>query len=481
MRLSELARGLADCPEGPDPEVTGITLDSRKVEPGFLFVAVPGAKTDGSHFVKDAAERGAVAVLAAFAAPEAGVPTLVSADPRRTGAQMAARFFGRQPETVVAVTGTAGKTSVASFVRQIWTFAGKTAASIGTTGVVSPTRDDYGSLTTPDPVDLAQLMASLAEEGVTHAAMEASSHGLDQSRIDGVRLAAAAFTNLGHDHLDYHPDVESYFTAKMGLFTRLLPKGGAAVIFSDDRWSGRAIEVASGSGAKVLTVGRNGSLLTLKRLEHERDRQIAEIAVEGSIHRIVLPLAGEFQMANALVAAGLAIATGVSADRALEALEHLKGAAGRLEKAGTTAQGVPVFVDYAHKPEALENVLAAVRPFTTGRVIVVFGCGGDRDKAKRPMMGEIASRLADIAIVTDDNPRSEEPAAIRAAIMAAAANAREIGDRREAIRTAIHESRAGDTVVVAGKGHETGQTIAGTVHPFSDHEEVRAAIAEAGR
>ncbi|MEE2951718.1 MAG: UDP-N-acetylmuramoyl-L-alanyl-D-glutamate--2,6-diaminopimelate ligase [Pseudomonadota bacterium] len=480
MKLSELARGLADCPEGPDPEVTGLTLDSRKVEPGFLFVAVPGAKTDGSRFVKDAAERGAVAILAAAAAGEVSVPTIVSADPRRTGAQMAARFFGAQPETVVAVTGTAGKTSVASFVRQIWTTAGKQAASIGTTGVVSPTREDYGSLTTPDPVDLARLMASLSGEGVTHAAMEASSHGLDQSRLDGVRLAAAAFTNLGHDHLDYHPDAESYFTAKMGLFTRLLPKGAPAVIFSDDRWSGRAIEVASGSGAKVLTVGRNGSLLTLKRLEHERDRQIAEIAVDGSIHRIVLPLAGEFQMANALVAAGLAIATGVSAVEALEALEHLKGAAGRLEKAGMTSQGVPVFVDYAHKPEALENVLAAVRPFTTGRVIVVFGCGGDRDKAKRPMMGEIASRLADVAIVTDDNPRSEEPATIRAAIMAAAANATEIGDRRQAIRTAIAQSRAGDTVVVAGKGHETGQTIAGTVHPFSDHAEVRAAIAEAG-
>ncbi|SMC59671.1 UDP-N-acetylmuramoylalanyl-D-glutamate--2,6-diaminopimelate ligase [Fulvimarina manganoxydans] len=481
MKLSELARGLADCPEGPDPEVTGLTLDSRKVEPGFLFVAVPGAKTDGSRFVKDAAERGAVAILAAAAAGEVSVPTIVSADPRRTGAQMAARFFGAQPDTVVAVTGTAGKTSVASFVRQIWTTAGKQAASIGTTGVVSPTRNDYGSLTTPDPVDLARLMASLAGEGVTHAAMEASSHGLDQSRLDGVRLAAAAFTNLGHDHLDYHPDVESYFTAKMGLLTRLLPKGAPAVIYSDDRWSGRAIEVASGSGAKVLTVGRNGSLLTLKRLEHERDRQIAEIAVDGSIHRIVLPLAGEFQMANALVAAGLAIATGVSAVEALEALEHLKGAAGRLEKAGMTSQGVPVFVDYAHKPEALENVLAAVRPFTTGRVIVVFGCGGDRDKAKRPMMGEIASRLADVAIVTDDNPRSEEPATIRAAIMAAAANATEIGDRRQAIRTAIAQSRAGDTVVVAGKGHETGQTIAGTVHPFSDHAEVRAAIAEAGR
>ena len=347
--------------------------------------------------------------------------------------------------------------------------------------MVAPGRDEYGSLTTPDPIALAELMGELAREGVTHAAMEASSHGLDQRRLDGVRLAAAGFSNLGHDHLDYHPDAQSYFAAKMRLFTSLLPKGAPAVIFSDDRWSGRAVEVATGAGAKVLTVGRNGGFLTLKRLELERRRQIAEIMVEGRIHRVVLPLAGEFQMSNALVAAGLAIATGVEVEAALSALEHLDGAPGRLDLAGTTPDGAPVFVDYAHKPEALENVLAAVRPFTTGRVIVVMGCGGDRDRAKRPMMGEIAKRLADIVIVTDDNPRSEQPAAIRAEIMAGAGDAQDIGDRRSAIRAAIGESRGGDTVVIAGKGHEVGQTIGETTHHFSDHEEVAAAISETVR
>ena len=481
MKLSRLAKGLAALPEGPgersDPEVAGLSADSRSVRPGYLFAALAGTKADGARFVADAEARGAVAVLAGEdPAVESRLPVLRAADPRRAIALLARRFFGAQPEHVVAVTGTAGKTSIATFTRQIWERAGFAAASIGTTGVVAPGRDDYGSLTTPDPVALAALMADLANQGVTHAAMEASSHGLDQRRLDGVALSAAAFSNLGHDHLDYHPDLESYFGAKMRLFTTLLPKGAPAVIFSDDRWSGRAIEVATSVGAKVLTVGRSGGFLTLKRLELERHRQIAEVQAEGKIHRIVLPLAGEFQMANALVAAGLAASTSVPVDVALAALEHLKGASGRLDLAGTTASGAPVFVDYAHKPEALENVLAAVRPFTTGRVVVVVGCGGDRDRSKRPMMGEIAARLADVVIVTDDNPRSEDPAAIRAAIMAAAPGATEIGDRRRAIREAVAMAGAGDTVVVAGKGHEIGQTVGTVTHHFSDHEEVRAAI-----
>ncbi len=479
MQLSLLAKGLGAIEGGTDPEVTSLTADSRKVQPGSLFAALPGTKVDGTAFVGDAEAKGAAALLCAEGASiTSSLAILRSADPRHALALMAARFYGTQPECLVAVTGTAGKTSIATFTRQIWETCGHAAASIGTTGVVAPNRTIDGTLTTPDPIELAELLASLAADGVTHAAMEASSHGLDQRRLDGVRLSAAAFTNLGHDHLDYHPDAETYFQAKMRLFTALLPTGGAAVVNADDAWSGRAIEVATGASARVMTVGRKGDFLKLKRLEHERSRQIAEIEAEGRIHRIILPLAGSFQMANALVAAGLAIATGVPVAGALAALEGLKGASGRLELAGTTPAGVPVFVDYAHKPEALENVITSVRPFTTGRVIVVFGCGGDRDRAKRPMMGEIATRLADMVIVTDDNPRSEDPAKIRAAIMAAAPGAREVGDRRLAIREAIAGAAAGDTVIVAGKGHETGQKIGDVTHPFSDHAEVRVAISE---
>lgn len=485
MKLSDLSDDLTTGAEGGDIEIRGLTSDSRRVEPGFLFAALPGAKGDGVGFVADAVGRGAVAVLAGrgalSSAERPGVPVIETADARRALALMAARFEGAQPEHVVAVTGTSGKTSTAAFCRQIWTAAGLKAASIGTTGVVSPTRDDYGTLTTPEPVALARLMRELADEGVTHAAMEASSHGLDQRRLDGVRLRAAGFTNLGRDHLDYHPDIETYFAAKMRLFDTLLPKGSPAVIFADDRYSNPAVDVAQRAGAAVMTVGRNGGFLCLKRLEHERHRQIAEIAAAGKLHRIVLPLAGEFQMSNALVAAGLAIAGGVNVDAALEALEGLEGAAGRLQLAGTTRAGAPVFVDYAHKPEALENVLEAVRPFTTGRVSVVFGCGGDRDRGKRPIMGEIAARLADRVIVTDDNPRSEVPAAIRAAILEAAPDAEEIADRRAAIRAAVEDAGPGDTVVIAGKGHENGQTVGDTTLPFSDMDEVRLAIEASAR
>jgi UDP-N-acetylmuramoyl-L-alanyl-D-glutamate--2,6-diaminopimelate ligase len=379
---------------------------------------------------------------------------------------------------MVAVTGTSGKTSVAAFTRQIWEQAGFAAASIGTTGVVAPGRNEYGSLTTPDPIALHKLLMELATMGVTHAAMEASSHGLDQRRLDGVRLKAGAFTNLGRDHMDYHPTVEDYHRAKLRLFDALLPKGAPAVIFADDPWSTPTVAAAKAAGLTVLTVGRHGDFLTLKRVEHERHRQRAEVEHDGQLHEIDLPLAGDFQIYNALVAAGLAIATGTPAARAIAALEKLKGAPGRLDLVGTTAEGAPVYVDYAHKPDALENVLTSVRPFTTGRVVVVFGCGGDRDRGKRPIMGEIATRLADVVIVTDDNPRSEVPAEIRAAILAAAPGAIEIGDRRRAIHDAVSMLHAGDTLIVAGKGHEEGQTVGAETLPFSDHEEVRAALRE---
>jgi len=483
MKLRDIAGSafpeIKDQLDGPAGglEISGLTADSRKVERGMAFVAVAGTKADGAGFIADAARNGA-AVAISTQPVEASIPVLVVKDPRRFLSLAAANFYGRQPATMVAVTGTAGKTSVASFTRQIYAHAGHPAAMIGTTGVVSPTRNDYGSLTTPDPVSLHKLLAELADEGVTHAAMEASSHGLDQSRLDGVKLAAAAFTNLGRDHMDYHPTVEDYMAAKMRLFDTLLPKGSPAIIFADDAWSPQAIEAATKAGHDVRTVGRKGDYLTLKRVEHFRHKQVAEVHVGDEIFEVDIPLAGDFQIANALVAAGLAMSTGVPAKAAMAALEKLQGASGRLELVGHTQDGALAYVDYAHKPDALENVLNSVRPFTTGRVVVVFGCGGDRDKGKRPIMGEIACRLADVVIVTDDNPRSEDPATIRAEIMAAATCATEIADRSLAISKAVAMLKSGDTLIVAGKGHEEGQTIGSVTLPFSDHAEVREALEE---
>lgn len=482
MKLGDLADILPHGgPISGAMQVSGLSSDSRRVSAGDIFFALPGTRADGAAFADEAVRRGAAAVVARpGAVGDLGVPVIAVDDPRRALALAAARFYGAQPATMVAVTGTSGKTSVASFTRQVWEQAGFAAASIGTTGVVAPGREYYGELTTPDPVSLHRLLKELAEAGVTHAAMEASSHGLDQRRLDGVRLAAGAFTNLGRDHMDYHPTVEQYHQAKMRLFSELLPQGAPAVVFADDPWSEATERAAGEAGLTVLTVGRKGAFLTLKRVEHERHRQRAEVEHEGTIHEIDLPLAGDFQVANALVAAGLAVATGIGADKALAALEHLKGASGRLELVGTAPSGAQCYVDYAHKPDALRNVLEAVRPFTTGRVILVFGCGGDRDAGKRPIMGGLARKLADVVIVTDDNPRSEDPAAIRRAILEAVPEAKEIGDRREAIRAAVAMLRAGDTLIVAGKGHEIGQEIAGQKYPFSDHQEVRQALREMG-
>lgn len=488
MKLNELLKALpADVDTVPDTaaaelQITGLSADSRKVEPGYLFFALSGTKTDGSRFAADAALKGALAIVAENDSDlaEAGLPVILVADPRLALARMAAAFYGMQPRVMAAVTGTAGKTSVASFLRQIWAYAGHRAAMIGTTGVTAPGHTVHGTLTTPDPVELHRLLAELSSEGVTHAVMEASSHGLAQRRLDGVALSAAAFTNLGRDHLDYHPDMEDYFAAKMRLFDTLLPQGDPAIVFADDAWSSRAVEAAERAGAQVLTVGRKGGYLTLKRAEHLRHKQTAEIHHDGRIFEVDLPLAGDFQLANALVAAGMAMATGTPADKVFEALERLKGASGRLDLVGTTPHGAPVYVDYAHKPDALEKVLSSVRPFTTGRIVVVFGCGGDRDRGKRPIMGEIATRLADLVIVTDDNPRSEEPAMIRAEIMKAVPGGREIGDRAEAIRAAISLLKEGDTLIVAGKGHEEGQKIGDVELPFSDHAEVRNALGELG-
>ncbi len=457
-----------------------MSSDSRKVAPGMLFVAVAGTKADGAAYAADAARRGAAAIVAAKSASidAQAAPVFLVDDPRLALAKLAAQLFPRQPETMVAVTGTSGKTSVAAFTRQIWEQDGHAAASIGTTGVVAPGRNEYGSLTTPDPVALHKLLTELADAGVTHASMEASSHGLDQRRLDGVRLAAGGFTNLGRDHMDYHPTVEDYHRAKLRLFDTLLPKGAPAVIFADDPWSQPTIDAAKAAGLDVLTVGRHGDFLQLKRVEHERFRQRAEIEADGVLHEIDLPLAGDFQIYNALVAAGLAIATGTPVAKALAALEHLKGAPGRLDLVGTTPTARRSMSTMRTSPMRWRTCCRRCGPSPPAGSIVVFGCGGDRDRGKRPIMGEIATGSpTSSSSPTTIRARRSRPT-IRAAILAAAPGAIEIGDRREAIHEAVAMLHAGDTLIVAGKGHEEGQTIGAETLPFSDHEEVRKALRE---
>jgi len=461
-------------------EVKGITADSRTVKPGDLFVAIAGSKDDGLRFVAPAVAGGAVAVMAEKVAQSplpAGVAFVRVSDARRALALAAARFFARQPETIAAVTGTSGKTSVAAFARQIWAATGEAAASIGTVGLVAPGREIYGSLTTPDPVALHRSLDELAREGVTHLAIEASSHGLDQRRLDGMRIAAGGFTNISRDHLDYHPSLEAYLAAKLRLFSELVQPRGAAVIDVDHAHADAVVATAKQRRLRLLTVGRNGEGIRLLDVAVEGFAQNLKVAYAGDTYAVRLPLPGAFQVENALVAAGLAIATGSEPKAVLDALGSLRGAKGRLDLAGEK-DGAPIFVDYAHKPDALAKALDALRPYARGRLVVVFGCGGDRDAGKRPMMGEIAAAKADRVIVTDDNPRSEEPALIRAAILQAAPGAIEIGDRREAIATAIGDLRRGDVLLIAGKGHETGQIVGKQTLPFSDHEAVARALRE---
>lgn len=471
-----------------DPVVAGVTADSRKVKPGFLFAALPGSKVDGRAFAEKAVAAGAVAVISGEDIPGLGVPVIVTPDPRRAYALAARAFWGAQPPVVVAVTGTNGKTSVAAFCRQIFNSAGHKAASMGTLGVRA-TGPIAGSgervldeqitppgLTTPDAADVAELMSRLAGMGVTHLAMEASSHGVDQRRLDGAVLTAAGFLNLTQDHLDYHGTMESYRDAKLRLFTTLLPRGGTAVLNADSEAFPAFAAAAVTAGQSVMSVGEAGQGLKLLSHEPTPEGQRLSILADDETYDVRLPLAGVFQASNALVAAGLCIAAGVDAATALKALETLEGAPGRLQHIGAGARGGDAYVDYAHTPDGLETVLSALRPHVDGRLIVVFGAGGDRDNTKRPLMGAAAARHADLAIVTDDNPRSEDPAGIRAQILAGAPGAREIGDRRKAIQAAIALMTAGDVVVVAGKGHEQGQTIAGVVHPFDDVAEVRLAL-----
>jgi UDP-N-acetylmuramoyl-L-alanyl-D-glutamate--2,6-diaminopimelate ligase len=478
MRLSDLVKRDLSF----DPQIEGVTADSRKVRPGYLFAALPGAKVDGRSFAPRAVEQGAVAVLAGREIEGLTNRTVIASDPRRAYALAAAAFWGAQPATCVAVTGTNGKTSVAAFCRQMFAHAGFKAASMGTLGVrvSAPSAEDLQvtppGLTTPDAADVAELLARVAQSGVTHLALEASSHGIDQRRLDGVKLTAAGFLNLTQDHLDYHGTMGVYRAAKLRLFETLLTRGKTAVLNADSDAYPAFAGVAVSAGQSVMSVGEAGQALKLVERILLPDGQRLKVLYDGRTHDFRLPLAGAFQASNALVAAGLCIAAGLSVEQALAGLETIEGAPGRLQRVGAGPRGGEAYVDYAHTPDGLETVLGALRPHVHGKLIVVFGAGGDRDRGKRPLMGRIAADLADVAIVTDDNPRSEVPAAIRAEILGGAPGAKEIGDRGEAIRAAVALLEDGDILVVAGKGHEQGQIVGDVVHPFDDVAETASAL-----
>jgi UDP-N-acetylmuramoyl-L-alanyl-D-glutamate--2,6-diaminopimelate ligase len=461
-------------------DIAGVTADSRRVAPGFLFAALPGSREDGRRYIADAVSRGAVAVLA----PEGtswppGVPPrplLQDPEPRRRLAQLAAALAGAQPRVVVAVTGTNGKTSTVEFLRQLWAANGRPAASLGTLGLIAPGFDPGPGLTTPDPVRLAEILAEISRSGIQHAAMEASSHGLDQFRLDGARLTAGAFTNLTRDHLDYHGSLDAYRLAKLRLFAELLPAGAPVVASTamDAATLSVLADIAARRRLDLRTVGDAGRAIRIVAVQPRADGQLLHLDAAGIRREVILPLPGRFQVDNALMAAALAMAVGER--DVLDQLSALQGVRGRLELAARLPNGAAVYVDYAHTPDALERMLVALRPHTSGRLHVVFGAGGDRDRGKRPLMGAAAARIADVAIVTDDNPRSEDPAMIRAAILAACPGGREIGDRRRAIAEALTGLKSGDVLAVAGKGHEQGQTIGNTVIPFDDVDVVRRLV-----
>lgn len=454
-------------------QVTGFAIDHRKVARGTVFGAFQGARANGEDFIEQAVAAGAVAVVARPGAKVEGAPHLADENPRRLFARLAARFFAPFPDVCVAVTGTNGKTSTVELTRQLWRALGYKSASIGTLGVTTSVDQVSTGLTTPDIVTFLSNMAGLRKEGITHAAFEASSHGLSQYRTEGLPVQAGAFTNLSRDHLDYHGDMESYFEAKMRLFDEVVSDGGAAVVWADDPKSAEVTERARRRGLRLFAVGEAGDALRLAAREPTHLGQRLVIIAEGREYRIDLPLIGAYQAANALVAAGLVIATGVATDRVLPMLSRVQPVRGRLERAVLTKAGAPVYVDYAHTPDGLRAAIEALRPHTRGRLITVFGAGGDRDPGKRPMMGKVASELSDLVIVTDDNPRSESPTVIRSAILAGAPNAREIDGRRAAIAAAIADAKADDIVLLAGKGHEQGQVIGDRVLPFDDVEVAR--------
>ncbi len=486
--MAERAKRLSDlgltARAGRDPALSGLTADSRAVRAGMLFAALPGTATHGANYIATALDQGATAILtdaagarlAAELLADSETALIVAEDPRATFACAAALWFGAQPDTMVAVTGTNGKTSVATFIRQIWMTLGHTAINIGTTGIEGAW-EAPSSHTTPDAVTLQKLLAAAAADGVTHAAMEASSHGLDQRRMDGVRLKAAGFTNLTQDHLDYHGTMEAYFDAKAQLFTRLLPDDGVAVINLNGARGADMAALAAERGLRTLTVGHGEADLHIAGQRYDAKGQDLRLIWQGQPYQVRLNLIGGFQAENVAVAAGLAIAAGDTPTAVFAALPHLTGVRGRMQLAATRQNGASVFVDYAHTPDAIETALKALRPHVMGRIIIAFGAGGDRDRTKRPLMGAAARAHADVLYVTDDNPRSEDPAAIRAAILAACPDANEVGDRAEAILRAVDALQPGDALLIAGKGHETGQIIKGDVYPFDDVEQASVAVA----
>ncbi|MGE4429355.1 MAG: UDP-N-acetylmuramoyl-L-alanyl-D-glutamate--2,6-diaminopimelate ligase [Sphingobium sp.] len=470
MRLDALAGdGAGNWPqEAGAVQVTGFAIDNRKVAPGTIFGAFQGARVNGETFIPDAVAAGAVAVVARPEARVEGAVHIADENPRRLFARLAAKYYAPFPQNCVAVTGTNGKTSTVELTRQLWRMMGHQAASIGTLGVTTSADQVSTGLTTPDIVTFLANMAGLRKEGITHAAFEASSHGLAQYRTEGLPVLAGAFTNLSRDHLDYHGDMDSYFEAKMRLFDEVVVDGGVAVIWADDGKSGDVIARAAARGLRLMTVGEKGEALRLVSREPTALGQKLVIAAEGADHAVDLPLIGAYQAANVLVATGLVLATGARLPAVLPLLSRLQPVRGRLERAVVTKAGAPVYVDYAHTPDGLKAAIEALRPHAKGRLIVVFGAGGDRDAGKRPLMGRTAAELADHVIVTDDNPRSEDPDAIRAAVLAGAPQAEEIGGRRAAIAAAIAQAGPQDIVLLAGKGHEQGQVIGERVLPFDD-------------
>lgn len=462
-------------------EVIGITADSRRVAPGFVFAALQGARTHGRDFIEAAKAAGAVAILSGpDVETAAGLTHIVREAPRLALALAAARLYPRQPETLAAVTGTNGKSSTVDFLRQIWAASGRRAASLGTLGAIGPSgRIDLGH-TTPDPVAIHETLQSLRDEGVTHAAMEASSHGLDQFRLDGARLAAGAFTNLSQDHLDYHQDMDAYRAAKLRMWD-LLPPGAPAIINADAQEAPAFEAAARARGLEIISCGWRAEDLKIREIWPRPNGQRLELSWRGTRTHLDLPLIGEFQALNAVTAAALALALGEAPEAVWAGMARLVPVLGRIEHVGSTPQGAHVFVDYAHTPDGLDVLLRAARPHAPGRIVLVFGCGGDRDRGKRALMGAIAARFADVVFVTDDNPRTEEPAAIRRAILEACPSASEIGDRGQAIATAIGQLLPGDALLIAGKGHETGQIIGDQVLPFSDQETARVALRALGR
>ena len=470
---------------GRNPALTGITQDSRAVRDGFLFAAMPGTTVHGASFIPAALSAGAAAILtdatgarlASEALATSPAALIVAEDPREALASAAALWFGAQPATMIAVTGTNGKTSVATFCRQIWTLLGHAAINIGTTGIEGAWAGP-STHTTPDPITLHRILAQAAAEGVTHAAMEASSHGLDQRRLDGVRLMAAGFTNFTQDHLDYHKTFEAYFAAKSALFTRVLPPDGTAVINLNDPKGQELATLATTRGLNLMTVGHDAACdMRILAQRFDATGQDLRLSWKGAVHQVRLALIGGFQAENVLMAAGLVIAAGAAPGDVLRLLPGLTGVRGRMQLAATRKNGAAVFVDYAHTPDALATALQALRPHVLGRLIVVFGAGGDRDRGKRPLMGAAAAAHADVLYVTDDNPRSEDPGLIRAAILAACPGASEVGDRAEAILRGVDALLPGDALLIAGKGHESGQIIKGDIYPFDDVEQASVAVA----